>query len=49
MNASPDEPLFCVLVRSDQEPIVVNLEIESVEEPEEIYWVDPAHPPPGKR
>lgn len=46
MNASPDEPLSCVLVRSDQEPIVVNLDIQSVEEPEAVYWVDPAHPAP---
>lgn len=47
MNGSADEPLLCVLVRSDQEPIVVNLDIPSVEEPETVYWVDPAHPAPG--
>ncbi|MBI3362792.1 MAG: cupin domain-containing protein [Chloroflexi bacterium] len=44
LNASPDETLQCVLVRNDQEPIVVNLDIEAVEEPDEIYWVDPHHP-----
>jgi uncharacterized RmlC-like cupin family protein len=44
INASPDEPLRCVLVRSDQEPIVVNLEIEAVEAPEVVEWVDPHHP-----
>ena len=44
INASSDEPLMCVLVRSDQEPIVVNLDIPAAEEPEEIFWVDPAHP-----
>ncbi|MBI3763333.1 MAG: cupin domain-containing protein [Chloroflexi bacterium] len=44
LNASPDEPLQCVLVRNDQEPTVVNLDIEAVEEPDEIYWVDPHHP-----
>jgi uncharacterized RmlC-like cupin family protein len=46
INALEDEPLFCVLVRSDQEPVVVNLDLEPVEEPEEVYWVDPIHPRP---
>jgi len=46
INASGDEPLECVLVRNDQEPIVVNLDIEAVEPPEEVYWVDPHHPEP---
>ena len=46
MNASPDEPLECVLVRSGQEPIVVNLDIPMVEAPEEVYWTDPCHPHP---
>lgn len=46
INASGDEPLECVLVRNDQEPIVVNLDIEAVEQPEEVYWVDPHHPAP---
>ena len=46
INASADEPLSCVLVRSDQEPIVINLDIEPVEPPEEVYWVDPIHPEP---
>lgn len=44
MNASSSEPLHCVLVRSDQEAIVVNLDIASVEEPEEVLWVGPNHP-----
>ncbi len=43
INASPDEPLECVLVRSGQEPVVVNLEIAMVEEPEEVPWIDPIH------
>ena len=34
INASPDEPLECVLVRSDNEAVVVNLDIEPVEQPE---------------
>ena len=44
INARPDEPLECVLVRSDQEAVVVNLEIEPVEPPEEVRWIDPNHP-----
>jgi uncharacterized RmlC-like cupin family protein len=44
INARPDEPLECVLVRSDQEAVVVNLEIEPAEPPEEVRWIDPNHP-----
>jgi uncharacterized RmlC-like cupin family protein len=44
INASRSEALECVLVRSGQDPIVVNLEIESVEEPEEVSWIDDIHP-----
>jgi len=43
INALPDEPLMCVLVRSDQDPIVVNLDIEPVESSDEI-WIGPHHP-----
>jgi uncharacterized RmlC-like cupin family protein len=43
INALPDEPLFCVLVRSDQEAVVVNLDIPAVEEPEAVEWIDPIH------
>ena len=46
INASPDEPLECVLVRSDNEAVVVNLDIEPVEKPETVYWVDPIHKHP---
>ena len=46
INASRTEVLACVLVRSGQEPIVINLDIEPAEPPEEVYWVDPAHPHP---
>jgi uncharacterized RmlC-like cupin family protein len=46
INASRDEPLSCVLVRSGQEPIVVNLDIAPAEPPEEVYWVDNIHPHP---
>src|SRR4029078_2067583 len=40
INASTSESLECVLVRSGQEPIVVNLDIPVVETPEEVRWVD---------
>ena len=43
INASPNEPLECVLVRSDNEAVVVNLDIEPVEKPEQIPWIDPIH------
>jgi uncharacterized RmlC-like cupin family protein len=44
INASPDQPLTCVVVRSDQTPIVVNLDIDGVPTPVEVTWVDPHHP-----
>jgi uncharacterized RmlC-like cupin family protein len=47
INASSDDPLECVLVRSDNEAVVVNLEIAAVEQPEEVYWVDPIHKHPS--
>src|SRR5436305_982066 len=44
INASPDAPLSCVLVRSGQEPVVVNLELDDVEaDPEHVRWVDDLH------
>jgi len=43
INANPSEPLECVLVRSGQEPVVVNLDIEPVEKPEEVRWIDSIH------
>ena len=46
INASQDEPLACVVVRNDQESIVVNLDIPPAELPEEIHWVDHIHPHP---
>jgi len=44
INAKSDEPLECIVVRSGQEPVVVNLDIESIEPPEEVVWSDPGHP-----
>jgi uncharacterized RmlC-like cupin family protein len=49
INASDEEALSCVLVRSGQEPVVVNLDIAMVEKPEEVHWVDNIHPAPGFR
>ncbi len=46
INANPDEPLECVLVRSGQEPVVVNLDIEPAEPPEAVYWTDDIHRQP---
>jgi uncharacterized RmlC-like cupin family protein len=43
INASPDESLECVLVRSDNEAVVVNLDIAPAETPEQVPWIDPIH------
>ena len=48
INASDSEPLSCVLCRSGQQPVVVNLDIPVVEKPEEVHWVDNIHPAPKK-
>src|ERR1041385_6814141 len=42
------EPLEGVLMRSGQDPVVVNLDIPPVEPPEEVHWVDDVHPPPRR-
>lgn len=48
INADPANPLECVLVRSDNEAVVVNItDIDPVEQPEEVYWVDPIHKDPA--
>jgi uncharacterized RmlC-like cupin family protein len=44
INASEDDVLDCVLLRSGQEPVVVNLDIPMVEKPETVSWVDDIHP-----
>ncbi len=43
INAGTDEPLECVLMRSGNEAVVVNLDIEPVEKPEAVAWIDPIH------
>jgi uncharacterized RmlC-like cupin family protein len=45
MNASASEPLRCLLVRSDADAVVVNLDLDAAEPPEEVRWVDPIHRP----
>ena len=48
INASSDETLECVLVRSDNEAVVVNLDIAPAEKPEAVAWVDPIHRAPAE-
>jgi len=48
INASDAEPLSCVLVRSGQDPVVVNLDITPAEPPEEVEWIDDLHPGPSR-
>jgi len=44
INASLQTPLSCVVVRSGQEPVVVNLDLADVEpNPEQVEWVDDIH------
>ena len=43
INASPDQVLECVLVRSDNEAVVVNLDVDAAEKAETVAWVDPIH------
>ncbi len=43
LNASTADPLSCVVVRSGQEPIVVNLDVTPQEPPEDVRWLDDIH------
>ena len=43
INAAADAELECVLVRSGQEPVVVNLDIPAAEHPETVRWIDDIH------
>jgi uncharacterized RmlC-like cupin family protein len=43
INASPDLTLHCVLTRSGQQGLVVNLDITPVEVPELVRWIDDLH------
>jgi uncharacterized RmlC-like cupin family protein len=44
MNASPEMPVEAVVVRSGQDPVVVNLNIVGAEQPTEVRWDDAFHP-----
>jgi uncharacterized RmlC-like cupin family protein len=46
INASKQDSLECVVIRSDNETVVINLDIDAVEKPEDVYWVDPIHKRP---
>jgi uncharacterized RmlC-like cupin family protein len=43
INASDDLQLHCVLARSGQQGLVVNLDITPVEMPELVRWIDDLH------
>jgi len=43
INASEDVELHCVLTRSGQQGLVVNLDITPVEIPELVRWIDDLH------
>ena len=47
INASDTDTLECVLCRSDGEAIAINIDIDPVEKPQEVLWVDPTHPTGG--
>src|SRR5690349_21939219 len=44
INANADEQLSCVVIRSDQEPVVVNPDLPQVEDLARAQWVDWHHP-----
>jgi uncharacterized RmlC-like cupin family protein len=46
INASDDEVLECVLVRSGGEAVVVNLDIAPAEQPQAVAWIDSIHKAP---
>jgi uncharacterized RmlC-like cupin family protein len=49
INASADDVLSCVVVRSGQEPVVVNLDLPDIEpNPERVHWVDDIHGKPDQ-
>ena len=49
LNARKDQPVEAVIVRSGQEPVVVNLDIASPEDVNESSADVPFHPAPGER
>jgi uncharacterized RmlC-like cupin family protein len=49
LNAKKDEPVEAVIVRSGQEPVVINLDIPSPEDAPDGAQDDPFHSAPGKK
>ena len=49
LNARKDEPVEAVIVRSGQEPVVINLDIPSPEDAPDTSPDDPFHSAPPKR
>jgi uncharacterized RmlC-like cupin family protein len=45
INASTSGPLECVIVRSENDAIVVNLQIQPADNPKTVVWVDDIHKP----
>ncbi len=43
INARSDEPVEAVIVRSGQDPVVVNLDIPSPEDSSDTRWIDSMH------
>jgi uncharacterized RmlC-like cupin family protein len=43
INADPEHPMEAVVIRSGQDPVVVNLDLESPEPPTAARWIDPVH------
>jgi uncharacterized RmlC-like cupin family protein len=43
INASEDLQLHCVVTRSGQTGLVYNLDIEPIELPEPVRWIDDLH------
>ena len=47
INASAGEPLECVVIRSDNEAVVVSIpDVVPAEPPESVYWIDSIHKQP---
>jgi uncharacterized RmlC-like cupin family protein len=40
INANAEEQLSCVVIRSDQEPVVVNLNLPDIEDAARAHWMD---------
>jgi uncharacterized RmlC-like cupin family protein len=43
INGSAEEVLECVLCRSDGQAVAVNIDIEPLEKPETVLWINPTH------